>query len=307
MSSRVLYFTSDQTIPDFMNVPLSLMVGAGDLNHNDIPNVEFFSHNVFFCNAWDVNGSFQENIDWLERNNSNKIICVVDYNNMEQRQRFINTFKGKFYLIDGHGGHVPHFTIAELEKLLMLNGEAVNIHEKSETMIKLSDMEYFLTNGNYPGYIAAKSYLTARIYVPGQVFTQEQEDDLHVRFTEKIQIAASKAMQISIQTNILENLSLLRLSDLQQIMCCLLYENEMPLNMKGHICMNMRIWQDTSQLEIVLKKIDVDFFEDLVANLENKADQAHADRVIEAIRRDMARGDIYGQHAKYRTLKLVKN
>jgi hypothetical protein len=71
--------------------------------------------------------------------------------------------------------------------------------------------------------------------------------------------------------------------------------------------MNMRIWQDTSQLEIVLKKIDVDFFEDLVANLENKANQAHAYRIIQAIRRDMERGDIYGQHAKYRTLKLIKN
>ena len=273
---------------------LTLMVGAGDLIHNGIPNVQMFDSDIFFCNAWDDHGSLQANIDWLEQNNSTKLICVVDYYKEDQRRRFIDTFKGLFRFIDGHGGHVPHFTVRELEELLAEDGEAVNIHEKSETMLPLNSAMYFLKDGQFP---YSQSYLTGRIY-GGSL------EGLELLFIAKIQQIYRTARQITIQPDILENLTLLSLADLQQIACCLLYDREMPLNMKGNICMNMRSWRDCSQLEIVMKKVPVDFFDGSFVSEST----ARADYIIEAIKRDMASGDILGQFAKYRTLKkLSKN
>lgn len=315
-SEHVLDFASDLQMP-LLPKRLSLMVGAGDLIHNEFLNVEMFTSDVFFCNAWDVNGSFQANIDYLENEGLPRIICVVDYNDDVQRRRFIDAFKGRFYLIDGHGGHVPHFTVAELEELLCVGGDAMNIHEKSETMLPLKDAKYFLQNGHFPGYTARHSYFTGRIYNSevslGQrkygPLTDEEVAELEQVFIENIRATVRSTKfglpnQISLDTDILENLERMGLSSLQQIATCLYYEKSMPLNMKGRICMNMRAWKDVTQLEIVMKKVSVDFFEWTEYNLET---QERAYRIIEAIQRDMERGDIFGQCAKYKTLqKLAK-
>ena len=280
------------------------MVGAGDLIHNDILNVEMFDSDVFFCNAWNINGSFQANVDYLESTQSSRIICVVDYYNEVQRRRFIDAFKGRFHHIDGHGGHVPHFTVAELEELLVEGGEAVNIHEKSETMLPFKDAKYFLEHGYFPGYKAASSYLTGRIYMPSRALTSEEIAEITELFIKNIRTAkVGRSNQITLD---IENLEDMSLSELQEIATCLQYEKEMPLNMKGRICMNMRSWRSLVSLEIVMRKVSVDFFESIIdATIPDK--KAYADRVIEGIRNDMRRGDIFGQFAKYRTLnKLLK-
>lgn len=304
-SSHVLDFTSDVVMPA-LKASLSLMVGAGDLNHNDMPNVQQFSHDVFFCNAWDMHGSFQTNIDWIEKNESTKIICVVDYYDEDQRNKFIELFKGRFHLIDGHGGHVPHFTILELERLLAEGGEAVNIHEKSESMMPIDDAKYYFENGYFPGFAPSPAYLTSRIYIPSRSMSQEEVRELERLFIAKINHLEKSLTQITIQTDILENLSLLSLADLQQILACLQYEKQMPINMNGHICMNMRIWQDLTRLEIVIKKVPVDFFDAEINDKDfDTAKKARADYIIEAIRQDMENGNILGQFAKYRTLKKL--
>lgn len=312
VSDRVLDFASHVQIP-VLPSQLSLMVGAGDLIHDEFLNVEMFTSDVFFCNAWDINGSFQANVDYLENEGLPRIICVVDYHDHVQRRRFIDAFKGRFRLIDGHSGHVPHFTVAELEELLCVGGEAMNIHEKSETMLPLKDAKYFLKTGHFPGFIAKHSYLTGRIYdsetSPNRGLTDEQVTEVERLFIESIRTSISSNKfglpnQISLSTDILENLERMGLTSLQEIATCLHYERSMPLNMKGSILMNMRSWKDTSHLEIVMKKVDVDFFDWTESSIET---QQRAARVIEGIRLDMERGDIFGQCAKYKTLiKLSK-
>ena len=305
-SKYVLDFAVEVTVPEFKN-PVSLMVGAGDLIHDGILNVEKFSESdVFFCNAWDIDGSFKANIDYLEAMQYNKIICVVDYHDYTQRRRFIEAFKGRFYMIDGHGGHVPHFTVAELEELLTEGGEAVNIHEKSETMLPLKDAKYFLENGFFPGYIASHSYLTGRIYDKTCVpltygITDTQTAELEQLFIENIRTCSRRTYlnmpsPITLDTDILENLHLLSLSDLQQIAACFHYHKEMPLNMRGRICMNARTWRHGYFLEIVLKKVPIDF------TPGSPMDELRVARIVEAIKRDMERKDLVGQWAKYRTL-----
>jgi hypothetical protein len=287
--------------------PHSLMVGAGDLIHDGVLNVEkFVGSDVFLCNAWDVDGSFKANVDYLEAHQYNKIICVADYNSYTERRRFIDAFKGRFYMIDGHGGHVPHFTVAELEELLAEGGEAVNIHEKSETMLPLKDAKYFLENGFFPGYIASHSYLTGRIYDTSRTplsygITDVQTVELEQLFIEHIRQCSrltylNMPSPITLDTDILENLHLLSLQDLQQIAACFHYHKQMPLNMRGRICMNARTWREGYFLEIVLKKVAIDF------TPGSPMDEIRVVRIVEAIKRDMERKDLVGQWAKYRTL-----
>lgn len=306
-SKHVLDFSVESTsVPEFMSGRLSLMVGAGDLMHNGLLNVEKFTSDVFFCNAWDMNSSFQSNIQYLEDTKYNRVICVVDYYNEVQRRRFIDAFKGRFSLIDGHDSHVPHFTVGELAELLADGGTAMNIHEKSETMLPLSDAKYFLENNYFP-HTYHHWYLNGRIYKQTGRLTEEEITELQQGFIENIRATVRSTKfglpnQISLDENILENLERMSLSELQEIATCFQYEKQMPLNMKGRICMNMRSWKDTSYLEIVMTKTP--FFDSIVTNLDNNE---RVDRIIEAIRLDMENGYIFGQCAKYKTLLKVLN
>jgi len=291
----VLDFAKQVSFPEFLTPPFRLMVGAGDLNHGGIPNTQKFSHNVFFCNGWDWNGSFQDNIDYVTKNKK-KVICRVDYTILEERKAFIDLFKGRFSLIDGHGGHTPHFSVDELRQLLCEGGEAVNIHETSESLLPYEDALYYLDKGyfrrvghTYPNRV----YLTSRI-IP---LTPTTESELHARFLEKVRIAMIDSEYISLEGNP-ANLSL---RQLQEVLTCFSYDSEIPLNMRGSIRMNQRCWRDDPILELVLNKIPIDY----MTELENNGNIEKRAMIIERIKEDIDAGFILGQRAKYRTLRRL--
>jgi hypothetical protein len=285
-SPYLLNFEKDVSFPEFLNDTLSLMVGAGDLCHGGVPNVNFFSHNVFFCNAWDNNGSLQENVNYLNEH-KNKVVCVVDYDKKEQMKKFIELFKGRFILIDGHGGHTPHFTVHEYNQLLAEQGEAMNIFERSESLITEKEMRTYLTKGTLPGINPTKRILTSRIH------NMTDEHSLRVLMIQKIGQYSDKI--------ILEDISLssLQTSDLQYLLTAFLYQWDIPLNMKGFIRMNQRNWKNAPCLELVLKKIPVDFMESLIEICSRKE---RANMIVAKIKEDIESGFVFGSHAKYNTL-----
>lgn len=301
-SRYVLNFKQgDIKFPDFLNDrPLSLMVGAGDLCHGGIPNVQKFSHDVFFCNAWDDIGSFQENVDYLETHR-NKVVCVVDYNDKEQMNKFISMFSSRFYLIDGHGGHTPHFTVHEHSKLLADYGEAVNIYERSENLITERDIITYLTSDPLVNPLANShanpltySFFTSRIHMLGQ-----GEGLIRRLLIEKIQSQISTSEHIVLDKDI--HLSALKIPELQDIMVSFMYEKEMPLNMKGVIKMAQRVWKTFPSLELVLQKVPINFMETIMSHAPQPA-KARAEMIVLKIKEDLDRGAIFGAHAKYKTL-----
>jgi hypothetical protein len=301
-SRYVLNFREgDISFPEFLrDTQLSLMVGAGDLCHGGIPNVQKFPHNVFFCDAWDDNGSFQENVNYLEIH-KNKVVCLVDYNNKEQMNKFMEVFSSRFYLIDGHGGHTPHFTVHQHSKLLADYGESVNIYERSENIIKEKDIIAYLTNDPLANPLSnphanplVYSFFTSRIHILGE------GEIIRRLIIEKIESQISTSEHIVLDADI--QLSALNIPDLQDIMVSFMYEKEMSLNMKGVIKMTQRVWKLFPALELVLKKVPIHYMDSMIAGSPAKV---RAEMIVLKIKEDLDRGFVFGAHAKYKTLRQL--
>ena len=288
-SPYLLNFENDVSFPEFLNDTLSLMVGAGDLCHGGVPNVQKFSHNVFFCNGWDDNGSLQQNVDYLSQH-KNKIVCIVDYEKKEQMKKFIDLFKNRFTLIDGHDAHTPHFTVYEYSQLLADQGEAMNIFERSECIITEKEMITYLTKGSLPGLNPVRAVLTSRIY------NMKEEEKLRILMIEKINHVKSEKFILDI------DLPSLHTSQLQYILTALLYEWDIPLNIKAIIRMNQRIWKNDPQLELVLQKVPIDFMESLI---ETSPYKDRANMIVAKIKEELEKGYTFHTHAKYNTLKRL--
>jgi hypothetical protein len=189
------------------------MVGAGDLEHGGMPNTQLFHQfDVFFCNGWDINGSLQRNVDYINTHYPDqKVICVLDYAKPDQVERFISLFAGCFTLIDGHGGHTPHFTINELRLLLAEGGEAVNIYEKSESLISTDDLSFWLDKGYFPFRCASYTYLNSRIYnknSPRYELPSEEEAEFRLKFLEKVKERYEGVRRTVVSRELLENLDM---------------------------------------------------------------------------------------------------
>jgi len=287
--------------------PVSLMVGAGDLEHDGIPNTQKFSQfDVFFCNAWDVNGSVQRNLDYINTNYANeKVICVVDYNEKDQVERFISLFAGCFTLIDGHGGHTPHFTVDELRLLLAEGGEAVNIYEKSESLLAIEDARFWFDKGYFPYRCPSHTYLNSRIYnknSPRYELSSEEQEEMLLKFLNKIKETYQVVKRTVISEELLANLDALPLSTLQEILVSILFDMQIHLDMVADVRMNQRVWRDIVTVELVLKKVPVDYMEAKVASCTDVPMRERAETITARIREELSQGQVYPPYAKYRTL-----
>ena len=294
-------------LPAGLQGDLSLMVGAGDLEHGGIPNVEkFHQFDVFFCNGWDIEGSLQRNVDYInEFFPGKKVICVVDYEKKEEVNRFISIFANRFALIDGHGGHTPHFTITELRKIMVVGGEAMNIFEQSENMMLLDDAIFWLENGYPRTFAHSNTLLTARIYTtnsPGMRLTTEQTDDLRRRFTENIIALNKKNKRTIISAELLDNLPSLSLENLQQILVSIMYDIHIHLDMLAIVRMNKRLWRENASVDLVLKKVPVNYMEEKVAMCQDTVLKERAVRIITKIKEELENGMTFPPAAKYNTL-----
>ena len=303
VDKHVLNFEGEVSIPEGMfqdGNPLSLMVGAGDLDHGGVPNVQtFHQYDVFFCNGWDWNGSLLRNVEYLRENFANqKLICIVDYSKKEQLAQFIKMFSGRFSLIDGHGGHTPHFKIGELRNLLCEGGEAMNIYERSESLISAEDIVQWFETGNARIPWSSYVFLTSRIYN----LPLDKEEEIKQRFLHKIETLLRSLNRITVAEEILNNLPRFSLSELQDITVSLMFDDQIHLDMMGEIRMNTRLWRKHPYLEIIIKKVPIDFKEEKIALCTDLELKARAEFIISKIKEELLSDIVYGPCAKYRTL-----
>jgi len=299
-NEHILNFYEAVILPTWLPETLSLMVGAGDLDHDDIPNVEKFStFDVFFCNAWDNNGSFRKNVEHIIRVYRNKkVICVIDHEQVSQVNRFVELFRGRFSLIDGHLGHTPHFTLSNLQKLLANGGRAMNIYERSETVIEVDEMIYWFDHGHFKrGYSDIE--LTSSMYKNGcGNVTEDDRNLMRLRFLTKIEGTYDPQGLVRCDLNLYQ----LSLVELQVFLYCLQMNKELPINMKGVFGYNKRVWRTEPLLELVLTKEDPYYGHDKIAVCREPELKARAEYIIQAIKDDIEGGYLSISVIKYKTL-----
>jgi hypothetical protein len=294
--------SAELQVPTWLPDTLSLMVGAGDLDHDNMPNIQkFSSFDVFFCNAWDSNGSFRKNVEYLSTAYpQQKVICVIDHGNEAQVARFVELFRGRFHLIDGHLGHTPHLSISNLQKLLTDGGKAMNIYERSETMMEMSEMQYWFEHGHFKGGFSS-ILLTSSMYKKGEGRMNEHDKEvMWLQFLTKIQIMYDPNGPITYDPSFdLYNMSLL---ELQILLYCLQLNNKMPINMKGVYTYNTRTWRTDPILELVITKVEPDYGHAKIAACRDPQLQERANYIIDAIKRDADNDLPTWSFAKYKTL-----
>jgi hypothetical protein len=301
-NEHILNFHADVSLPTWLPPVLSLMVGAGDLDHENMPNVmKFSTFDVFFCNAWDSSGSFRRNVEYLTTvYPRQKVICVINHENEAQVDRFVELFRGRFSLIDGHLGHTPHLSICNLQKLLIPGGKAMNIYERAETMVELGEMQYWFEHGHFKGGFSSL-LLTSTMYKKGQGYLNDHEKEvMWLQFLTKIQTIYNPNGPITYDPNFdLYNMSLL---ELQILLYCLQLSPKMPINMKGVYAYNTRVWRTDPILELVITKVEPVYG---YAKIEQCTDPQLKERayyIIDAIKRDTDNDLPVWSFAKYKTL-----
>jgi len=296
------FHEAEVLLPTWLPPVLSLMVGAGDLDHDNIPNVmKFSTFDVFFCNAWDNSGSFRKNVEYLTKvYPQQKVICVINHDDQIQVDRFVELFRGRFSLIDGHFGHTPHLSICNLQKLLAPRGKAMNIYERAESMVELDEMQFWFEHGYFKGGFSS-ILLTSTMYKKGQGHLNDDDKQvMWLQFLTKIQTIYDPNAPITYDPTLdLYNMSL---RDLQVLLYCLQLNPKMPLNMKGVYAYNTRLWRSDPILELVLTKVEPDYGLDKIARCPDPELQARAYCIIDAIKRDIDNDVAVWSFAKYKTL-----
>ena len=285
------FHNSYPVIPEWLQGPLRLIIGAGDLNHNSMTNIEKFStYNVFFCKPW-LSTSLKENIDYLLANYfQKKVICFLDADNEEHIHKFVTVFKGRFSLIDGHGAHCPHLSFANIQKLLTEGGQAMNLFEKSENIMSAEQASYWLKNGHFDRI--RDGFLTARI--------SDRESDFKEGFLQKTKELLGKATRINCELQ-LETLSV---KDLQYCCRALLFDSELPFNLIGSCSIVKKDWFSPI-LEFTVKKVSPDLKERMIADyIEKNGLDDYVERalfIVKKIQEDLEKGSLYASR-KYSTL-----
>jgi hypothetical protein len=300
-------------LPDWFGTePKNLIMGAGDLRHNNMLNVQMFNmFDVFFCKPWDWDGSLRGNMEYLLANHHHqKLLCFIDNDNMEQMDKFVALFAGRFRLIDGHLGHCPHLKLCHIHALLVNGGEAVNVFEPTSTCLDISEFDYWLTNGTFK--IGNSAYLTGQLYdkrtgslgVPDNL-----ADDFMRRTLEKI--CSMPRNFINIAADVEADAPTMRMRELQQILYALTLDSAMPVTLTGTVCNYQRIWRQTICVELVITKRPVEFRNhDVEAYRVANGDNYVTFRIEDfkaAILNDIDRDMAWASQAKFRTLQKFIN
>jgi len=323
-NEHLLNFHSDVTpvVPDWLGTSLKLMMGAGDLNQGGITNIQYLHpYDVYFCLPW-IGDALRQNVEYLLANyHHRKVICYIDVKNYDQVRRFADLFAGRFQLIDGFGGHTPHFRLPIISRLLTVGGEAVNIYERPDTVIYMSEYLKWFEDGcqqYISGYKCGLDILTAKIYDKsmrsGSCMPMEQD---MIRLMDMIrdkiyELNSVSERQISVSSMTLPWIrpGLYNIQDLQTVLRSLMMESGMPLDLVGDIKPYMRLWSDTSHVEIVVTKRVLNLgnseIQTYLAKFGNDETVTKFNRIVEAIHTDMnSDNDVYLSKAKYRTLQKL--
>jgi len=297
---QVLNFhTGMPTLPAWVGYELRLMMGAGDLNHDGVPNVQkFATYDVFFCQPWDWNGSLRQNVMYLISNRPHTLLCFIDNSNEIQVNMFTSLFAGRFAFIDGHGGHTPHIRPSAAAKLLADGGVATNMYEPAETIVTVPEVNFWLTNGYFKGCVSP-NMITARI--AGN--TEALLGPLQAKALE----LSERNKQIRLPQAKIDNIATYSVRELQILIRGLLFESVCPPNMVGSWITMRKDWQSEEHEVFVFNKVPLDFREDIleayrVTNGEN-THYLRARRIIDLIQEDLDRETVFPASAKYNTYK----
>ena len=251
---------------------LKIILGAGDLDQDpERLNVDFFKeYDVFFCRPLDHDGSLRRNVNALiTRYKHQKVICFIDIHDSKQLEVFTTLFTGRFGLIDGYGGHTPHFPLPNIERLLCVGGEAVNVDEQSDTYYSEDDI-YRRLSTQEKGGEAFKILTKNNIdFLRGRIrdwFTNNNANnelrEFNLRLYRQIEKLLIKNKAISINREL--NRELVRnetfntketFLNLKSIAGWLLKYDELPPTLRGNITMYKRLWRDVPFVDLVLTKV----------------------------------------------------
>jgi hypothetical protein len=282
---------------------LSLIMGAGDLDQEGILNVKKFSDfDVFFCNNWSYNGTIERNIAYLaEHYFHQKVICIIDVHNEQEMLSFTELFKHRFRRVDGYGQHTPHMSIADLERVLCLGAKATNIYEMSEMCMELDEFKKYLKDDYYP-YIVLMDGKVYRNPCTQFNLGEENTAELKALVLRRIRDRVDKQGFIKVEESALQDIESYSLWHLQKILKALLYETQFPPNMAGIVGWNKRSWSEESMLELVVQRIEPNYYLERFYDEEQKGKMS---ALVDAIKADISMGFIFGARMKYKRLMRV--
>lgn len=107
---------------------LRMVLWAGDCVHDEITDIERLPNfDVYLCMGFIQ--TLQANLDYMYNNRSKSgVICVIDAENKEQMDRFVELFRGRFSVIDSdYNGNTPTLPREYYDSLLSDDGKAFNI------------------------------------------------------------------------------------------------------------------------------------------------------------------------------------
>jgi hypothetical protein len=279
---------------------LSLIMGAGDLDQEGILNVKKFSDfDVFFCNNWSFNGTIERNIAYLaEHYFHQKVICIIDVHNEQEMLSFTELFRHRFRRVDGYGQHTPHMSIVDLERVLCFGGRATNIYEMSEMCMELDEFQKYLKDDYYP-YIVL---MDGKVYRnPATQFNlgEEKTAELKELMLRRIRERVDKGGFVEVEHSVLRDLETYSLWHLQKVLKALLYEPQFPPNMLATIGWNKRSWREESMLELVVQRIEPNYYLDRFYDEEQKGKMSG---LVDALKADLRAGFVFGARMKYKRL-----
>jgi hypothetical protein len=249
-------------LPDWLGDNLKLIVGAGDMEHAGVLNVDKLNmFDVFLCLPEDDSGSLRRNIEaFLKQYPRQKVICFVDTRNELHLKSFCNLFANRFTLVDGHGGHTPHLPIDCISKILKVGGTAVNLYEIGDTVIDEEQLTSIITKEdrtltdldlrilfshigmlqyNSPN-IKAEVIRNYRLYLQQKIFQKLKTNrSIELTWSDLPKENTSETLRPYITA-----FALVHMFD------------PLPANLKGVFKANTRIWQpETELIELVVTKV----------------------------------------------------
>jgi hypothetical protein len=291
--------------------PLSLLLGAGDIVHSGVSNVEQYGmYDMMICRPENAE-SLQKNIDKLTE--TGPVICILDVTNPLMLNVFIQEFRGRFSCIDAHWAHCPHFALETLDELLAEDGTASNIFERSLNIVNINTFLAWIKD-EYINSYSNISMSTARVISDGAIILNETDAaNLETVLREKILYMNTANKNIHLSDEVLYELPSYRHFTLQTIFASLLHDRITPLNLLGAVGLYCAKWDTESRIQLVLRKSSPPYWENILAQYVQTHGRnsvvERAELILDGIRSDIAKFMTWQSKAKYATFlrHMTKN
>jgi hypothetical protein len=296
------------SLPSWAKKPLSLLIGAGDLNQGGVLNLERFpSFDVYACYPWDTNGSLRANIEYfLSLPSNTKLLCFLDLENVEHIACFTRVFEGRFTRIEGYGPHSPHPSPVVLADLLAEGGIASNIFERAANVSSSFMVKEWLKN-LYPSYIGMGHIFEVDekgMYTP---LSEQSTIELAALFRDAIRQVNCSNMQIHVEEDYFAMIDTWSLSTCQTVLAGLLFEKDTPVHMIGTVRSFQSSWAIECSPELIYTKIMPNFYPTVLSNyvLRYGEDElvVRLHLIRQKILEDISTRTTYAGKAKYNTFR----